>query len=430
MLRPGIFQFAFEKYPSCLPFMRKSISFPGPLVIPPAASCTLDLMRALAAVVVMLSHLRPLFFVDYALVERKSPLIQAFYLLTGLGHEAVVIFFVLSGLLVGMSVLRMHARGGWSWSDYLLQRLSRLWVVLVPALLLTFFWDWNGIRLFGADSVYVGLPSDKFILGFNTLERLNFTTFLANIFFLQGTFGPTFGTNGPLWSLAYEFWYYLAFPCLIRCWAAPSRSSKVVHALLLLLMGIFLSHEILLYFPLWLMGVSVLFLPGLWANYRSASPLWAWGCSGFLFFSLLASAATNKELFNYITGLACAGLIYFVFRLPQSNPAIQADLNAATREAADRKDLAKSRPSFAKRVADFSYSLYVLHLPPLVFLHGWLWDRGLPKWQPTLAFMAQGLLIAVAVVFYAYSVSLLTEAHTDKVRRWIKSKWLAPSLQS
>ena len=33
-----------------------------------------------------------------------------------------------------------------------------------------------------------------------------------NAFFLQTIVGPTFGSNGPLWSLAYEWWYYVLFP--------------------------------------------------------------------------------------------------------------------------------------------------------------------------------------------------------------------------
>ncbi|RYZ89258.1 MAG: acyltransferase [Proteobacteria bacterium] len=392
--------------------MRKSLNFPGPLTIPASASYALDFMRAISALLVLLSHVRPLFFVDFALVEKKSPLVKMFYLLTGLGHESVVIFFVLSGLLIGVSVLRVHTRNSWNWRDYLLQRMSRLWVVLIPALFLTLFWDWNGMRLFGTDSVYSGLPSDKFILGFNTFERLDTKTFFQNVFFLQGTTGVTFGTNGPLWSLAYEFWYYIAFPCVLGIYTAPSTLSKLTHLVLLILMGVFLGRDILFYFPLWLMGVAILFLPKLWRNYKSASPVWIGISIGILFLSLIVSALKNNNWLSYVIGFSCIALIYFVFRLPSADPSTHVDV----------KSTKNPRHSLIKRMADFSFSLYVLHLPPLVFLHGLLWQRGIEKWQPSLTSIALGTVISLSVILYAYVISLLTENHTDKVRRWVKKK--------
>jgi peptidoglycan/LPS O-acetylase OafA/YrhL len=56
----------------------------------------LDLIRALAAMAVFLQHLRTLIFNNYA----NGPagfFKMTFYFLTGFSHEAVVIFFVLSG---------------------------------------------------------------------------------------------------------------------------------------------------------------------------------------------------------------------------------------------------------------------------------------------------------------------------------------------
>jgi peptidoglycan/LPS O-acetylase OafA/YrhL len=61
-------------------------------------------------------------------------LIAAAYLITGLGHQWVIVFFVLSGYLVGGSVLRSVAVNHWSWRVYLLNRLTRLYAVLIPAL--------------------------------------------------------------------------------------------------------------------------------------------------------------------------------------------------------------------------------------------------------------------------------------------------------
>lgn len=99
------------------------------------ASVHLDALRGIAAIGVCLSHLRDVFFRDYPTLPHHSPLLALLYLATGLGHQWVIIFFVLSGYLVGGSVLRAHATDRWSWSGYLFNRLTRLYIVLFPALI-------------------------------------------------------------------------------------------------------------------------------------------------------------------------------------------------------------------------------------------------------------------------------------------------------
>jgi len=101
-----------------------------------AASAHLDALRGIAAVGVCLSHLRDFFFQDYPQVPHHSVLLALTYVATGLGHQWVIVFFVLSGYLVGGSVLRSMSLDRWSWRDYLLRRGTRLYAVLVPALAL------------------------------------------------------------------------------------------------------------------------------------------------------------------------------------------------------------------------------------------------------------------------------------------------------
>jgi peptidoglycan/LPS O-acetylase OafA/YrhL len=107
----------------------------------------LDAIRGAAALIVTLGHARGLFF--SSLTEKTH-----FHELT-IGDEAVMVFFVLSGYLVGGSVLRDMRAGTWNWSSYLIKRLVRLWVVLVPAVLLGVLIDSIGFHyLSGNDSIY------------------------------------------------------------------------------------------------------------------------------------------------------------------------------------------------------------------------------------------------------------------------------------
>ena len=82
--------------------------------------------------------------VDYGQIKTPTNLDRLFYFATGLGHQAVVVFFVLSGYLVGGSVLTAYQSGRWSWAAYALRRLTRLWVVLLPALIITLAVDGLG----------------------------------------------------------------------------------------------------------------------------------------------------------------------------------------------------------------------------------------------------------------------------------------------
>ena len=100
----------------------------------------LDLARGLAALAVMAGHLRSFLFVDYAESPVRGILWQAFYLLTGFGHQMVMIFFVLSGFLITRQIYEATASGRWSAADYALKRASRLLIVLIPALFLIQHW--------------------------------------------------------------------------------------------------------------------------------------------------------------------------------------------------------------------------------------------------------------------------------------------------
>ncbi len=92
----------------------------------------LDLLRACAALEVVSSHLRTFLFKNLPALQDPSVVAKVFYYLTGFAHEAVVVFFVLSGYFVGGSVIA--SKGVDFWPRYLVQRVSRLWIVLIPSL--------------------------------------------------------------------------------------------------------------------------------------------------------------------------------------------------------------------------------------------------------------------------------------------------------
>lgn len=147
----------------------------------------LDLFRFMAALVVVIAHTRGTVFVDYGSLPavEKTLLVTAGYAVTRIANEAVVVFFVLSGFLVGGRALERIVQGTFRPVDYAVDRFVRIMLPLLPALALT------AVTCLLVDG------------HFNVLHLL------GNLVALQGMFVPPFGGNGPLWSLSYEVWFYV-----------------------------------------------------------------------------------------------------------------------------------------------------------------------------------------------------------------------------
>jgi peptidoglycan/LPS O-acetylase OafA/YrhL len=331
-----------------------------------AASAHLDVIRAAAAWAVMWGHLRTLFFVDFQHLQGPGWLLGALYFFTGFGHQAVMVFFVLSGFLISATVIKSHISGTWSWRGYAINRSTRLYVVLIPGLLLGSLWDLAGSRLFAATGLYTHPLSD---LGPTiTSNNLSVANFFGNLFFLQTIICPTFGSNTPLWSLANEFWYYPLFPAALSALLAFFRKDMRVAV------------------PL---GVVVACL---------AAFLVLFGC-------LFAARTSNAARLGSDPAVGIAFTL-FLFGV------LQLKLGASAHHYLD----------VAHRFAGFSYSLYVLHFPLLLFLRAWTVPSQ--RWQPDGVHLLSGSLIGVAVLVFTWTISLFTEKKTLVARHWVQKRLL------
>ena len=313
----------------------------------------LDWVRGGSALFVLAAHLRGFLFVDFAALSDPSFGARAFYLLTTLHHEAVMVFFVLSGYFVGGAVLRAVNGGGMSWKAYAVARLTRLWVVLLPAMLLTLLCDRIGMHF--APGAYAGGFHALWQSGPTPLAGGDYgvTAFAGNTFFLQTITTPVFGTNGPLWSLAYEFWYYVLFPLIVVA-ARKARQRETGAALLyfLLVSGliVWLPEELLAKGLIWLMGVGV----AAWRdrfgrlNLREAWQRWLVTGGALLFLAALAWAKLRP---GYEMDFLVGGIFaLWMLVLPA------------------RQTFLRFLEPVGKFLAEISYTLYVTHFPLLFFL--------------------------------------------------------------
>jgi peptidoglycan/LPS O-acetylase OafA/YrhL len=216
---------------------------------------SLDLFRGLAAILVCVGHIRNAFWVDYGEIQVKAWWHSPAYLLTSFGHQAEIVFFILSGFLVGGGVIAKSNK--FAWLDYFPARLVRLWVVLIPALIFTAICDF--LTLKALPNAFDGTLSNLWNSGSYSSDGSGWKVFVANGLFLQTVVTPVFGSNGPLWSLANEFWYYMLFPLIGLGLNLIGESGFLKRGIMLMLAAIIalcLPHEIIIYFSIWLMGVG------------------------------------------------------------------------------------------------------------------------------------------------------------------------------
>ena len=366
---------------------------PGSNLIGESQSDFLNLARWIAAGLVVVEHARNLIFVDFGSLESSTPLQKAFYFLTGFGHESVVVFFVISRFLVGGKAWSLWKQDCFDWKRYLADRISRLYAVLLVALLLGGLVDWIGSNYFNDFGFYsnettedVAVVSDSFI------ERLSIHHFFGNLLMLQDIQISTFGSNGPLWSLAHEWWYYLLFPAVLFV-IRGSWAMRISSATLLGMLGWFLTPYILILFGVWLIGVVAW-----WFNSKSMLPWWA---SIFPF----AAAMAVMRLEIYLFPFSQQFLVGITFALL---------LNSFAQKT---KPIPGSKTS--RWIADFSYSLYLFHFPVLLLAIAVCFSRWERASRMQFELSSVLLFLAVVALTFAasYLVSLVTEAKTPQIRK-------------
>lgn len=400
----------------------------GRTPVAPGVSRTLDVLRGVAALAVVVQHARTYLFADLSFLGPQPLAVRAVYFASGFGHAAVMVFFVLSGFLVGGSALAAIETGRFSWRRYFLRRGTRLWVVLLPALALTAAWDRAGVLVSSHPQTLAAHASTNSLFGMPwTVEGHGIAALAGNALFLMTVLVPTFGSDGSLWSLANEFWYYVLFPLAataLLSWRGEGgrarRDSRraLVSIALFIVIAKLVGHDILCWGSIWLMGTVAARTPRLRIS-RMTGRVLSSGISVGLAVVLVRDRLLTNDIAlsrDLIVGALFALLLYALRCVPHDERVVTSDGSRLT------------RPLVA--LAGFGYTLYLVHEPPLALLREWIIARPHHRWTPSLAHLAAGAAIVAAIVCYAWGVSRLTEARTDDVRAWLRRRLAAwhPSL--
>lgn len=390
-------------------------------------SSLLNFSRWTAALLVVVSHLRNIVFVDYENVQHKTLLVKAFYFITGLGHEAVIVFFVISGLLVGGLSLSRWKSKGIDYARYFMNRFSRIYVVLLPALIAGGIFDLIGLFYFNRTGLYSNATEFSVAtLNFSVQERLAGASFVGSVLMLQPFVMAPFGSNGPLWSLSYEWWYYCVFAILLAFFGSKTWSGKTILAAAIIGGTAFLPVALTLWMLIWLLGTGVL----LYGEFRlpKLPPILA--ISIFVSTMIFSKFSMNigfmhasQGLFvefgkDFLVGIGFSLLLLSFYR-QTTTPVFQ---------SIDRLPV-----RINQHLAEFSYTTYLCHVPfMLLFLaiSADIFNKAM-KQQPTENTFIYFFLVLACIYLYAFIFSRFTERHTNTVRKrleyWISRRSRLPA---
>jgi peptidoglycan/LPS O-acetylase OafA/YrhL len=366
----------------------------------------LDGLRGLASLYVMVGHARWLLWEGYETGFLKHPqdynlfnkILVYFFSGFKFGHEAVLFFFVLSGFVIHLKYAKNLARSGklnFIYTTYLIKRFKRIYPPFVISLLLTFILDSLGKRQ--GYSIYCGTTPYP-LINLNIGNRdLGFTTFLGNLSFLYTTYFPIAGTNGPAWSLKFEWWFYMLYP-LFLFFSKKNLLISTVFLCLLFLLSFYPAHWPELFLPeifsmmlCWWLGVILaeVYVKRINIAFEKLS----YFLLAFLF--CVFKSLMPVVIFDLIIALGFIGLISFGFSLKGNNVLIAF--------------LTK-----LKFLANFSYTLYIIHFPILVFISGWLMSINGNKLPSHFGYVFACILLISSA---SYIIHYITEVPFIKQRK-------------
>jgi peptidoglycan/LPS O-acetylase OafA/YrhL len=305
-------------------------------------SILMSVLRGSAALLVTAAHLRAQLFPGLQGMHDPTLWYQALAFVTGFAHQAVVVFFLLSGWLVGGSLMN-KMRQPKILAAYAIDRITRMWIVLIPAFALSLA---IGTLTGDVDPTRFGYASDN---------EYSLAAFAGNLFGLQDMAVPRFGGNFALWSLANEMWYYVLFPLLVVVFFWKSILSRLVAMVLGFAIAYHLSAAILLFFPVWLLGVVF-----------SRIRIDATAAHRTILFIVLAAVAVYFRVTGSTNTLEPESFVQdCVFSIP-----VLLLLSSLQLKANRAHGLARVASRIGAAFAAFSFTLYVIHVPLLFLLRG------------------------------------------------------------
>lgn len=343
----------------------------------------LNWIRAVCSILVVFGHAR-FFYPDQDLSRFEEFSLFKLVLLspTSLAMESVAIFFLISGFLVGGQIWRNVHSGIFHWKRFLVDRLTRLWIVLIPGLILS------------------GIVANLIKHNFNSLNfsTEDFSTIGCNFVFMMPTRCQPYASNESLWTLGYEFYFYLFFAFSVMLFKKNSSLiSKLINTLGIAAVLFVFSIELLSLFFAWFMGYLV-----------------------FMF----SSKSKRSQIEPSNSNLHVLAILLLIFASVLSNTLIQSEKQViiltsvfgsyAILLSTKFNNSQKKSKTVITKLFDFlgrsSFSIYVFHLPVIQLSYFILGDR-LQSMEVLWIYS-----VSVSSIIFSAILYFLFEKHTFRSR--------------
>ncbi|MFM0609719.1 acyltransferase [Paraburkholderia sediminicola] len=337
----------------------------------------IDAMRGFAALLVAYFHCRQVEWVGMQTFHQSvghsfSLSTIAAYLTFPIawGSAGVPIFFVISGYCIHRGgALRLAKNPDYRLDagNFWVRRFARIYPVLLAALVLTLALDWVSLQL----------PPVN-----HKIREIGLQAFLVNLVSLQGVAGKTYGSNGALWTLSLEVQFYAIYPLLFALRRRLGMTSVLAIVAVINVVSAYVleRHDIQFFTSYWFSWML-----GAWiadakahAGPDARSPVWLYAIAAA--FIALGCAAFHFGQYGAFQFWAI-GFAFYLYK------------------ALERRNADTPGVRLLSRFGDFSFSLYLIHLPIFVLLSSILFRSSLQMsiW-PSFGYML--VAVPVAYVFY------------------------------
>ena len=357
-------------------------------------SVYLDLVRFSAALLVYLWH------------SNQRLLTEAILPASGYGHSAVIVFFVLSGYVIAFIT---HTRES-TLADYSASRISRVFSVAIPAVVVTLLLDSVGRVLYPAIYDY---PYNQF------LTRVAGSLLMANEVWLISI---TSFSNVPYWSICYEWWYYVTFAMVMFL---PGKLGLVVAGATMLALG----PKIILLAPVWWMGVLLY----RWRRLQDFSLATSWAMVavslfGIMLFHRFDMMGVAEDWLVSVVGSGLAHSLTFSKRFIADyllGFLVLMNFAGMRRVAAVNGSLLMAISGPVRFFANYTFTLYLLHQPLFLFWAAVIRGDAKAPWYwvsvTALTMLSVGIL------------GFFTESRRHVLRAWMLPKfrsWESSSVEA
>ena len=318
------------------------------------APCQIDylnLVRALAAQIVLIGHSTAYFLAGQDRGGRWET-------------SGVLVFFLLSGFLIALSVQQKRDRTEYRFGHYLIDRFVRIFSGYLPALIMVWVVDGLMRDLPGYPYAASSTPL-QWVGNLVMLQEYPLFQILRRLGMADRTwFIEAFGSGRPFWTVAIEWWIYLFFGYLAFFVARRKRLTGR-DILVLAAVGIVPIYNAMggvgqcLSF-VWMIGAAAAWLQDRLMRRGGPAALpgrhrWAQGLAGLVLLSAVLLAgrlmADEGRVYDLQFAIFAAGALFGLFFLLGMRPITVPRLVS---RAIDR-------------IADYSYSLYLIHYSVLIW---------------------------------------------------------------